>query len=370
MALFNQYKVKSSTYAKFLRIYLDPLRNNEAYCNLECCDSHSDQTFDIVTQCILSNNISYESVYEVLIVEESSMLQHNMYRLIKRFNIPIVIYVGDVNQVPPINSSCVSCANCSFNVLETPNTETFILREQWRHEESLVISIQSFMSRCTYDTFKKSHLTDIFPTKELHEILPLDSPIMSYHVERSIAINALLIGGDRPIREGDYVVIDYGKVSTLLSGVVYKVTGIVHNSRVYTELRKSFKYTTYTLANDTTKGDITIVDNKEEYIAYCTKLMRTMKTKFQYKLKKIITEHLTNISFAYAMTVHRAQGQSFEYAYLDYKNILSCKDKALRLKLIYSAITRARKEVILLNIPDYTYDCEQRLPGTDNLLQR
>jgi ATP-dependent exoDNAse (exonuclease V) alpha subunit len=60
-----------------------------------------------------------------------------------------------------------------------------------------------------------------------------------------------------------------------------------------------------------------------------------------YKLQKTFDD----VTFAYCLTTHKAQGSTFDNVILDIADLNSCSDKQ---KIIYTALTRAKKSVFIL----------------------
>ena len=55
-----------------------------------------------------------------------------------------------------------------------------------------------------------------------------------------------------------------------------------------------------------------------------------------------------SFDYGYATTVHKLQGSSFENIFVDIRNLKSCKDDLVRRQLEYVALSRARKNVFIL----------------------
>jgi len=70
------------------------------------------------------------------------------------------------------------------------------------------------------------------------------------------------------------------------------------------------------------------------------------------KLNNVVREYLSVIKPAYAITTHKAQGQTFEESYIDYKDILQCSNYDLKIKLLYTAMTRSSSNITLVRIDD------------------
>lgn len=57
-------------------------------------------------------------------------------------------------------------------------------------------------------------------------------------------------------------------------------------------------------------------------------------------------ESLCQVDFPHCTTIHKAQGSTYNYVYLDAKDLAQCRDTEMHLRLFYVAVSRARLKVI------------------------
>ena len=55
---------------------------------------------------------------------------------------------------------------------------------------------------------------------------------------------------------------------------------------------------------------------------------------------------LQRLQFAFASTVHQAQGGTYDYVFCDHVNLMGCRQPFVRDRLIYTAVSRAAKQMI------------------------
>lgn len=351
----------TTTYASFFSCRFNLLTEEEGLlCFLKCCDDYHSRNVNDVLQCLEQSNTMLDKKLDLLIVEESSMLQHQFYNLLYFMpNIANILFVGDANQIPPISSECKSCINCNFSIFNS-GLPTLLFKEQKRYGDLLLTQLQTFLKKVselpTVTPRKiKSILTAIFPQHSLSEILPLKAPILTYHVKMATMLNMLLCNGRNDIIEGDVVSVDKGSIDDLPVGSLAIVKKVTKEYCSCIKLESGYNFVVYTLQANGTEYDIHTIspDERKSYIDYCIKFLSNKSKGEQYQIGKLIREHLTTLSHAYAITAHKAQGQTYDTSYIAYEDILSCGNKAILIKLLYSAISRSKGKAILVSIPDH-----------------
>ena len=54
-----------------------------------------------------------------------------------------------------------------------------------------------------------------------------------------------------------------------------------------------------------------------------------------------------DVTYAYALTIHKAQGSSIDYVFLDTEDIQNCPDLQ---KILYTALTRTKKSAFISDV--------------------
>lgn len=349
-----------STYASFFRCVYDILDDSGLKCLIPCCDrsEHSSDINDVIT-CLRSEDKEVEKNLDLLIVEEASMFNHQYFLLLEHYvGIKAILFVGDSNQIPPITSNCSDCLKCSFSVFRT-NIHTVSFKEQKRHCNQLHVSLQTFMKNVSGGVLSnlklKTLLKKIFEHKTLSAALPLDAPILTYHVNTAQQINHALTKSRQTIQKGDVVMIDSGSIEEIPVGSIVSIKSVSKEFFTCIRLERGFNFVVYEVEYQGSDYTINVIDpdEKDMYKNYCREFRQEKPIGEKYKINKLIREHLTQFNFAYALTAHKAQGLTYDTSYLAYEDILSCKDKIMVIQLLYSAITRAREKVYLIQVPDH-----------------
>ena len=83
-------------------------------------------------------------------------------------------------------------------------------------------------------------------------------------------------------------------------------------------------------------------DRKAEELAQAARLDRRKWSSF-WDFK----EAFHKVRHSYAITAHRAQGSTYEAAFVDWKDILANRNRSEAFRCLYVACTRPRKELYL-----------------------
>nr|MDJ0649182.1 AAA family ATPase [Xenococcaceae cyanobacterium MO_188.B19] len=83
-------------------------------------------------------------------------------------------------------------------------------------------------------------------------------------------------------------------------------------------------------------------DSKELHQSQIQYFISTKQWSNYYDLSRMFDD----ITYAYALTTHKAQGSTINYVFLDTKDMRGCSD---RQKLLYTALTRAKTQVLIPN---------------------
>lgn len=93
-------------------------------------------------------------------------------------------------------------------------------------------------------------------------------------------------------------------------------------------------------------GELGVFNGDSGRVCEIDKENETLKVKFDDgRIVKYDKKNLANLSYSYAITVHKSQGSEFDYC------IIPCENTSVLLlnrNLIYTAITRAKKFVCLV----------------------
>ena len=117
---------------------------------------------------------------------------------------------------------------------------------------------------------------------------------------------------------------------------------------------------------NSSERDLSVYEMKALYIDFCIRFNDEQKQRkdsglptfkegaevFKNRLKNDPYFNALRIKYGYAITCHKAQGGEWDTVYVDYHGRVGLHDDALR--WCYTATTRAKKELLVTNIPDIT----------------
>lgn len=294
---------------------------------------------------------NYPNIYKTLVViDECSMIDHQVYKYITKDLLGKgnkIIYVGDKNQLPPVNSKfSIFNKNIGFVELkqfmrfDSPDIKNLV--EQLRdniNDTSRIIDIFNNLE-------SSEHIHRVEKPEEIEAIFKgfdVNDKVLAYTNSNVNNINKFfrsLLGKSDIISEGDLVEMGSCVESfntgcmtyTGATAVVEKVssTGLIYD---LVHLKDYGGYNTYI---DTTKYDQEV----KRLTAECRK-------KGDFTSLVFFKEHYLKLTFGYASTVHKAQGSTYNKVFIDLQDICKCTDSETMAKLFYVACSRAKSELYL-----------------------
>lgn len=298
--------------------------------------------------------------HDVLIIDESSMINKSLFKIIlqfiNKFSI-VCVFVGDEKQLPPVNETL------SYALIH-PNAKT--LDKVLRHENSICDFAAKM--RVFIDDFNNINRDVIF-TDEFFEKYP-DISVTDNKDDFNSAIDTMTknqadfiflawtnscvdsqmrrirhelnFNPDRPVSGEKIIMMDtYAKGRNIIAK--NNSHQRIHTVQEVTECDiDCFKITTYkgfSFFSDIDYNNIQNIFNSRAK----TVTDRNGWIKF-YKDKN----KFCKFGFPYSQTVHRSQGSTYENVFIDYNDINRCSDNFDFLRLLYVAVTRASQKVFIL----------------------
>jgi len=310
--------------------------------------------------------------FDVLIVDETSMVTIElMYRFKKAFPFDFrVVFVGDQNQLQPINWGAL------FNqVLETQMVPVFTLTKNYRADvigvDCGIVDNSRRIIECsqTMNNFVFSDKTNfcIIPGNEaqVHDVL---SGMRSQNENKnSVTIltpkNKYL---PRLNKHFQNVFIPGARSVTDSQGIQWRI-----GDRV---MMKQNDYDINIMNGE--EGEVTDITDLEIYVTFADGAQHDFKLdipqkSFEFDYSREQERTCKDIQHSGAMTIHKSQGSEWDCVII-YIPEDSSRGNFLNLKLLYTAITRARKMCILVGDRYVFESIASRHPSirNDNLANR
>ena len=283
--------------------------------------------FQYSEKCTLSNSL--------YIIDESSMIDINLAaNLLNALPLKAqVIFVGDANQLPSVGPG-----NVFYDFISSGLFETVKLYEVMRQaKESNIIKLSNMIHSGKIDYRIFSERNEVYfyscEAKNFKELLfrILDSYLKT----------------ENDLKSGIQILIPmYAGVSGIdeINKAVSKRYNINEELVVRDELIIKVDDKVLQLKNDPElkimNGDIGVVKGITK-----VKEKEVMVIDFDGYMVPYPTKELDNLTLAYAISIHKSQGSEYENVILP---IFPSYFKMLRKKIIYTAVTRAKKKLIMV----------------------
>lgn len=306
----------------------------------------------------------------IIIIDECSMINYELYEWIKKLCVGcFIIYVGDQYQLPAVKGG-------NIPLIFQKGFPIYTLNAQIRNDTSATL-----MKLCN-DT-RQSVITGLF---SLLDIDNKDSFVVCNQDMQKIILNGVALGawGDckivtytnnMAILYNNYVMQQkYSDEDSLHIGEHYIANSPLANTNIKAEdsliLEKVIGKTTQnhcTIDIDFIAVDVKHLRSGNKYHTFIAADHYQVKEarKIAAKNKDWVTyfflsESILDMRPTFASTIHKAQGSTYDTIIIDAEDFKSCTNPAIAARLIYVAVSRARKKVIFFNnLPkkygDYRY---------------
>jgi len=87
------------------------------------------------------------------------------------------------------------------------------------------------------------------------------------------------------------------------------------------------------------------IADRERYNLYTKQLAKEAKLNKSWSDFYAFTESVLDLRLPFASTVHKAQGSTYETVFIDYDDIMACRDRNTLARMLYVASTRASKKL-------------------------
>lgn len=274
--------------------------------------------------------------YDLIIIDEASMVSKEIWQDLLSFNIPIIA-VGDHGQLPPIKGK--------FNLMEKPQIKLEKIHRQAAGNPIIEWSIQARKEgnipletlRTPKGTVRKIDKNDIDAQSDIEELLTNytdDAMILSGYNNTRTRLNEFIrksLGFESPIPQiNDRVIcLRNNHITGIYNGMLGTISKITEENEdwYFAEIQFDDEMSTY-------KGLISV-----------NQFGNSESLNFTDKRSKIMTGDL--FDFGYALTVHKSQGSQARRVILFEERFKQMNDEMWR-KWLYTGVTRAMEELYVI----------------------
>lgn len=368
--------------------------------------------FDVTRPQFDPRGIKYIKDFQLVIIDEASMINTGLYRLIEneaRTNNVKVLYVGDAYQLPPVKEnispvfttsnryilteivrqekdnpllhlltnlrSDIRTGKMTFRTLidSKPNAShngvgyyTLRVNNKLQYEKFGQFLIQAFskpefnnnIDYCRYTAYTNDNILQY--NKYIRDAIINDEKIL---VEGDVltAYTTIVRDFDTPIvNSEDYKIIDIGDIQNNygLRGFLIKMKSLTNHTDTppvfvvdhnnAVSMSRFFEIFNKLLYNAETSKGVYRAKAFEKYYEFKNS---SLLLKSYYKDNRLLVGK--DLDYAYCLTTHKTQGSTYENIFVNVNNILagmsfSKRDAIFRNQLLYVALSRASKNAVIL----------------------
>lgn len=297
----------------------------------------------------------------LLVIDEVSMLTKQIWDKVKTLS-QFIILLGDKNQLPAVEDP--------IDLHKENNIEIFELTQQMRQtdlDSNLYKSINQFR-----ECIESTNYIDVKLPQSDASVTIINDKATFIHKYNTMGLNTskLLVGYTNKavdsyvedylhfhnrdvIQAGDIIVaqsplLDEDGQITITNGTEL----IVLDRQPHPEKRGLIILTLRDIVTDRIHNDVVAPKVCSRFKAHLKKMASEILYGPRSKMDwKRVYYPLKNRTFVYRIslfsTVHKAQGSTYDTVYIDYDDIMKCRDLEVRAKLLYVAFSRAKQNVVL-----------------------
>lgn len=314
---------------------------------------------------------------KVLIIDEASMVSKEILERIEEIqeekNLK-VIFVGDVKQINPVNEE-----DSPVFLQDYPTVELTEIIRQGEGNPIIDLSRNTKLIRSKEEVINSEGEGYTFSNDANKVILSLaeangsdDLKFIAYTNKRvdqvNFAVRNTIYQNPSKIEEGETLYFNEGyntsyktdeEITVEMLEVKIKKFFYVDRMEGKKEVLKSINLKCYSLNPEYTMDslgnviatDVILViheDSKEDFEKLCKDLKtKAIKYHIPWKFYYEFKEQFADLRYAHALTIHKSQGSTYKNVIIDTDSIKFCRKKKEKERLLYTAITRASKLVIL-----------------------
>ena len=300
-----------------------------------------------------------------------------------------LIFIGDTGQLPPVGSLFSPALSLEYLKEYYPsiNINIFHLNEVVRQKEKsgIIVNATNTRSSKQMNFLEWEHFNDVeyVEGRELQDTIEqsYDNTGISETIiitrsnkranEYNNQIRKRLLWKESSIEKGDIIMVTKNnyfwaeKGELLANGEMFEVVKIMKEEFIY---EMDFINIRIRGVNNKEEKDLVIfkelLENDSPNLSWdiLSNLYKEIAKDFDYisNKKDLKSSVLSNkyynalqVKFSYAVTCHKAQGGQWDNVFIDLGYITKDRINKEFMRWLYTAITRAKRKVFLINFPDY-----------------
>jgi exodeoxyribonuclease V len=286
----------------------------------------------------------------ILVIDEASMVEPKIEKIIDEFTQGSkVVFVGDSYQLAPVGHPKPVVFDRGYPTAiltepmrqdkDSPLYQSCIqLRQDVMEEEITQLMPHAYIRFVDGNTFKQE-IVDTFRNQE-------DARVLAYTNKQVEGINKFIrrsLHNTEGFRAGDPVVAANAMEGKIKVEETYYIASI---GEPYDDSNMMVQNVHLTGKPDLFKIPV----DKQKYFRMCKQAKAEAKQDGDWTYYFTLMNSYLDIRDAFACTVNKSQGSTYEKVFLDYANIATCWDKNTLARMRYVGTSRAKQEVVVYGL--------------------
>ena len=286
----------------------------------------------------------------IIFIDEASYIDRELLHWIKELCIECkIIYIGDPAQLAPVNSNSTPVFNAGYDtvnltkiVRQAENNPIITLATNFRHTVNdgqwrKIVLDSKHVIHLDQSTFENEIIKEFnrvdYKNNDAKVLAWRNAAVIHYNHEiRNI------IQGVPHLEKNDYAVCN--KYFKLNRKKAIKTDQLIQVTNIKTATDLGIPGWTIEINNVGQGFMPTTLEAKKELIKHFTQ-------KKEYDMLKHVDEKWIDLRAAYACTVNKSQGSTYDRVFIDLNDIGRCRNGNTMARMLYVATSRARYQVIL-----------------------
>jgi hypothetical protein len=293
-------------------------------------------------------------VHELLFIDEASYIDHELLKYIFRFTSDCkIVFLGDPAQLTPVNCSTTPVFSAGYQGAQLTQVMRQISQDG-RINQILDLStkLRNMVNTGENFEFEPDGESIIHLDREAFDEAVVaeftrpnwayhDSKVLTWTNKKGIAYNHGIQGltkGTPVFQKGDYAVcnsyVNGGRGRTVKTDQMVYVSGASDVETVHGVEGRRYSLDV---------GEFFCPNSLDDWKA----AVKHFQAKKLYGVIAEMESYFIDLRAAYACTINKSQGSTYDRVYIDLEDVRKCKNPNLLARLLYVGVSRARHQVFL-----------------------